>query len=86
MKDKIFQNLDFSAKPKGFLDILRWKLRSKSPKWPESVPLIANDKPPKRIDGDEIRISFVGHVTFLIQTQSLNILTDPSVVIKGKPV
>jgi hypothetical protein len=49
MKDEIFQNLNSDAKPKGFLDILKWKLRSKQPIWPENVPLIAGDKPPKML-------------------------------------
>ena len=77
MTSKVFQNPNSNIKPKGFLDILKWKLKSKQPQWPEVVPLIASDVPPARVEGDDIRVSFVGHVSFLIQTQSLNILTDP---------
>ena len=35
------------------------------------------DKPPKSVAGNDLRVSFVGHATVLIQTGSLNILTDP---------
>jgi L-ascorbate metabolism protein UlaG (beta-lactamase superfamily) len=35
------------------------------------------DRPPARVDGDAIRVSFVGHATFLIQGGGLNMLTDP---------
>lgn len=45
--------------------------------WPKKIPLKSLDKPPVKILGNDLRVSNVGHVTFLIQTQGLNILTDP---------
>ena len=30
-----------------------------------------------RVDGDKVRLSFVGHASWLIQTAGLNILVDP---------
>lgn len=45
--------------------------------WPEHVVNQFDDVPPARIDGDALRVTYVGHATFLIQTQGLNILTDP---------
>ena len=30
-----------------------------------------------RVDGDKVRLSFVGHASWLIQTGGLNILIDP---------
>ncbi len=35
------------------------------------------DKPPAEINGAALRVSSVGHVTFLIQSQNINLLTDP---------
>ena len=35
------------------------------------------DTPPPRVDGDKVRLSFVGHASWLIQTAGLNILVDP---------
>lgn len=72
----MFQNLDTSKKPKNIIDIFKWKIQSQQPKWPSLIPLEATDIPPQKVDND-IRISYVGHVTFLIQTANLNILTDP---------
>jgi L-ascorbate metabolism protein UlaG (beta-lactamase superfamily) len=43
------------------------------PPWEESP----RDVPPRRVGGGRIRVSFVNHATVLIQTDSLNILTDP---------
>ena len=34
-------------------------------------------RPPARVDGDKVRLSFVGHASWLIQTAGLNILVDP---------
>ena len=62
---------------KGLLEFLEWQFTKKSAKWPKYVELCKYDKPPERVFGNEIRVSNVGHVTFLIQTQGLNILTDP---------
>ena len=45
--------------------------------WPDWVENRFNDRPPERVAGPELRISYVGHATFLIQTAGLNILTDP---------
>ncbi|MDB2613845.1 MBL fold metallo-hydrolase [Chlamydiales bacterium] len=62
---------------KNLWHILKWKLNGKSISWPVHVDVIKYDEPPKRVLGDDLRISYIGHATFLIQTQGLNILTDP---------
>jgi L-ascorbate metabolism protein UlaG (beta-lactamase superfamily) len=46
-------------------------------KWPESAPSPHSDRPPMRVDGKTIRVSYVGHVSVLVQTAGLNILCDP---------
>jgi L-ascorbate metabolism protein UlaG (beta-lactamase superfamily) len=35
------------------------------------------DTPPPRVGGGQLRVTFVNHATFLLQMDSLNILTDP---------
>lgn len=47
-----------------------------TPGWPESVP-VTPTRPPRREQGDAMRVTWIGHATVLVQTQGLNILTDP---------
>ncbi len=61
----------------GFLSFLKWHLTSEWEPWPKRVTNTYSDKPPGWVDGERLRVSFVGHATTLIQTQGLNILTDP---------
>jgi L-ascorbate metabolism protein UlaG (beta-lactamase superfamily) len=44
--------------------------------WPERVT-VRQTVPPRRVDGEEMRVTWIGHASVLIQTQGLNILTDP---------
>ncbi|MDD2466556.1 MAG: MBL fold metallo-hydrolase [Desulfobulbus sp.] len=62
---------------KGLFTVLKWRLTGKRAPWPEYRELPFIDQPPKRVEGDQLRVSFVGQVTTLVQTQGLNILTDP---------
>ncbi|HEX8308892.1 MAG TPA: MBL fold metallo-hydrolase [Allosphingosinicella sp.] len=45
-------------------------------KWPVHVP-VAPTVPPRRVNGGEMLVTWIGHATVLVQTQGLNILTDP---------
>ncbi|ATE65583.1 MBL fold metallo-hydrolase [Rhizorhabdus dicambivorans] len=44
--------------------------------WPEVIP-VRQTRPPARVDGGAMRVTWIGHATVLVQTQGLNILTDP---------
>lgn len=63
--------------PKRMADVLRWQFNRKPAPWPDWAPSPHADRPPQRVDGAGVRLSFVGHVTWLIQTAGLNILVDP---------
>lgn len=44
--------------------------------WPKSVP-ITPSVPPDKVEGEAMRVTWIGHATTLVQTQGLNILIDP---------
>ena len=46
------------------------------PPWPAKVALTPG-KPPARVEGDRMLVTWIGHATVLVQTAGLNILTDP---------
>lgn len=63
--------------PRTFGDFLDWQRNRDQGPWPEWVDNEDEDKPPERVDGPRLRVSFIGHATVLLQTNGLNILTDP---------
>jgi L-ascorbate metabolism protein UlaG (beta-lactamase superfamily) len=44
--------------------------------WPAQVP-VRQTRPPPRVAGDGMLVTWVGHATVLVQAAGLNILTDP---------
>jgi L-ascorbate metabolism protein UlaG (beta-lactamase superfamily) len=65
------------AAPKGALDMLRWLASGRSEKWPQWAPSPFFDRPPARVGGTAVRISFIGHASLLVQTGEVNLLLDP---------
>lgn len=64
--------------PGNFIGLLKWRMGGDRAVWPEyyeSPHPFA--KPQERVEGTQIRVTFVGHASFLIQTVGLNILIDP---------
>ncbi len=55
------------------------------PAWPTSVA-VAPIAPPTRVEGSRMVVTWVGHASVLIQTQGLNILTDPVWADKAGPL
>jgi len=68
--------------------VLRWQFGSNRQRqaWPEWAPSPHADTPPQRVDGDKVRLSYVGHASWLIQTGGLNILIDPVWSMRASPV
>ena len=62
---------------KGALDVIEWRLKGERAEWPEWAASPFADKPPRRVDGKNLRVSMVGHASFLIQAGGHNILLDP---------
>ena len=61
----------------GLADILKWQLSGSRQKWPRWIENKTYPPPPKRVLGRDLKITWIGHSTVLIQTAGLNILTDP---------
>ena len=78
--------IDGHEKPLGFRAAMKWSLNGQKQKWPPATQPIFEDAPPARVQGDELRVSYIGHATFLIQTQGLNVLIDPVFSDRASPV
>ncbi|MBP0112725.1 MULTISPECIES: MBL fold metallo-hydrolase [Bradyrhizobium] len=76
------------APPKSLREVLRWQFDGgrQRAKWPDWAPSAHADTPPERVDGDKVRLSFVGHASWLIQAGGLNILIDPVWSMRVSPV
>ena len=71
-----FQNTE-PPEPSGFLDFLRWQFNREQGHWNPWTDSEPGTAPPRRVNGTELRVTFINHATVLIQTAGLNILTDP---------
>ncbi len=49
---------------------------SSQPAWPDHVA-VRPSKPAPRVEGEAMRVTWIGHATVLVQADGLNILTDP---------
>lgn len=76
---EVFFNPDNpDTRSKNLFTFLKWRFfGGERTEWPDYVEIQSTDIPPARVYGDELRVSYVGHATLLIQTQGMNILTDP---------
>ena len=52
-------------------------LREPRAAWPKTGHSLACPPPPLRVEGASLRATLIGHSTWLLQTQGLNLLTDP---------
>lgn len=62
---------------KSGFNVIRWMLQREPGTWRRWTDAPPGPPPPKRVEGDRLRITFVNHTTILIQLAGLNILTDP---------
>ena len=64
--------------------VLRQIFGDDRPPWPETVP-VTPSKPAARVDGGRMVATWVGHATWLVQADGVNILTDPIYAEKAGP-
>ncbi|HEV2272772.1 MAG TPA: MBL fold metallo-hydrolase [Acidobacteriaceae bacterium] len=62
---------------KGFLDLLKWITHRRIGPWRHFLDSPPGPRPPERVPGRDLRVTFVNHSTVLLQTEGLNLLTDP---------
>lgn len=55
------------------------------PEWPKSVP-VTPSRPAARVEGETMVATWIGHATVLVQTQGMNILTDPVYAERAGPL
>ncbi len=81
----VFFNPD-GVHPSSFSDLLKWQMEPKA-KWPDSFDSAhTGTKPTPRLDKDALVVTLIGHATFLIQINGLNIITDPVFSQRVSPV
>jgi L-ascorbate metabolism protein UlaG (beta-lactamase superfamily) len=61
----------------GFSDMLKWLWEMETVEWPEWIEDPVQPPPPNKVGKNDLRLTYVNHATVLIQTNGLNILTDP---------
>ena len=66
-----------SAQARGLLDFLRWKLATRPDPSPAFIDDVISSIPPRRIENDKLRATFINHSSLLLQQRTANILTDP---------
>jgi L-ascorbate metabolism protein UlaG (beta-lactamase superfamily) len=62
---------------RSFGDFLRWQRTAKRKPWPVWVENRAHPAVPTHLSEGQVALTFINHITFLIQFRGLNILTDP---------
>jgi len=71
---RMFFNPDLKCRPR-FSNILRWKLTSRSARWPIYVATQPSPRP--NLAATDVRVTWINHASFLIETPQGNFLVDP---------
>jgi L-ascorbate metabolism protein UlaG (beta-lactamase superfamily) len=66
-----------STAGRSLADFMRWQWTKRRKPWPTWVENRARPNPPRDLGSGQIALTFVNHITFLLQFRGINILTDP---------
>jgi len=72
----VFFNPGVSA-GKTFKDFLRWQRTRQRTPWPQWIENRARPALPVSLGSGQVALTFINHITFLLQFPGLNVLTDP---------
>ncbi len=70
---------------KSRMDLLRWQFGGGRESWPSAFASPFADKPPARVDAG-LRVTLVGHASYLVQAGGANLLMDPVWSDRASPV
>ena len=70
----------------SFSRLLRWQLMERRARWPATFPSPFRDMPPQRVAKDGLRVTLIGHASFLIQIAGINMLVDPVYSRRASPL
>ena len=73
---RFFFNPDAPA-GRSFRDFLRWRRTANPKPWPRYVSNRIRPALPASLEQGRVALTFINHITFLIQFPGLNVLTDP---------
>lgn len=62
---------------RSFGDFVRWQRTRRRRPWPQWVENHAHPRLPAVLEPGQLALTFVNHITFLVQFRGLNVLTDP---------
>ena len=85
VKDGIFYNNYIDHKMASFKEFWKWRKESTKPD-PITFPLAKNDPQFLKDNKTEKTLTWIGHASFLLQIDSVNILTDPHLTKRASPV
>ncbi len=85
VKNGIFYNNYINHKMASFKEFWKWRKESNRPE-PISFPLAQNDPIFLKKNKTQKTLTWIGHASFLLQIEGLNILTDPHLTKRASPV
>jgi L-ascorbate metabolism protein UlaG (beta-lactamase superfamily) len=66
-------------------DFWRWRLTAKPKRWPRQISYPAQPPPPPP-QGTDVIVTWIGHATFFLQTESIRLVIDPMFSDRASPV
>lgn len=82
---RVFRN-QLATAEHGLREVLRWQRERDVGRWDGFEAETLAPEIVTRVAGDELRVTFIGHASTLIQTAGLNVLTDPVWSRRASPV
>ncbi|WP_421696160.1 MBL fold metallo-hydrolase [Aestuariivirga sp.] len=70
----------------GFRELLKWQMNGERARWPSHAGNQTFAAPPEQVEGEALKATWIGHSTVLLQTDGINILTDPFLSSRASPV